>query len=204
MRALPCGDRAVLLELDDHARVLGLRTWLSLRPPVGAIELVPGARTLLVTFDPRLTDAAAVVEAASAAEPHAAPVGAGTTIEVPVVYDGEDLGEVAAETGLSPEDVVGRHLRGRYTAAFCGFSPGFAYLTGLDPALAVGRRAEPRTRVPAGSVALAAGYTAVYPQASPGGWRIIGRTPLRVWDAERDPPALLPPGTVVRFVRLEP
>ena len=124
------------------------------------------------------------------------------TIEV--VYDGEDLHEVARITGLDPEEVVRRHRDGDYEVAFCGFSPGFAYLRGLDPALVVPRLPSPRTVVPAGSVAVADTWSAVYPRRSPGGWRLPGRTDAVLWDLARPAPALLVPGTRVRFVEPRP
>jgi KipI family sensor histidine kinase inhibitor len=120
-----------------------------------------------------------------------------------VTYDGPDLREVCELSGLSLREVVRAHIDSTWRVAFAGFAPGFAYLVGGDPRLAVPRRVSPRTRVPAGSVALAAGYTAVYPHASPGGWQLIGRTDLAVWDLANDPPALLVPGTQVRFVRAD-
>ena len=116
----------------------------------------------------------------------------------------QDLAEVAAISGLSQEDVVARHLRPEYQVAFCGFAPGFAYIVGGDPALRVPRRRNPRTAVPAGSVALADEFTGVYPRQMPGGWQLIGRTDAVLWDLDRDPPALLPPGTRVRFVEGRP
>jgi KipI family sensor histidine kinase inhibitor len=122
-------------------------------------------------------------------------------VVIPVVYDGEDLAEVATETGLTTAEVAARHENGTYVSAFCGFAPGFAYLTGLDPVLHVARRATPRTRIPAGSIAIAGEYSSVYPSASPGGWRLLGRTGAAVWDVERAQPNLLSPGTRVRFSR---
>lgn len=133
------------------------------------------------------------VEAAAAADP----------FEIPVTYDGPDLRDVAELSGLSLGDVVRVHTESQWRVAFAGFAPGFAYLVGGDPRLAVPRRTSPRTRVPEGSVALAAGYTAVYPHASPGGWQLIGRTELIMWDATVDPPAQLVPGRRVRFVRAD-
>jgi KipI family sensor histidine kinase inhibitor len=118
---------------------------------------------------------------------------------IEVVYDGEDLAPVAAETGLSIEEVVARHCAGSYRAAFTGFAPGFAYLSGLDPLLQVPRLAQARPVVPAGSVAVADRYSAVYPRATPGGWRLLGRTAAKLWDPARRPPALLTPGVPVRF-----
>ncbi|WP_328644956.1 allophanate hydrolase subunit 1 [Amycolatopsis sp. NBC_00348] len=196
VRLLPCGRRAVLVEVDD---VLGYQAALAQTPPLGVEELVPAARTLLVRFDPAMTSAdrlGALLRQVSPVDSQ--PVDAHEVV-IPVVYDGEDLTEVAAETGLSVAEVVARHSAGSYVSAFCGFAPGFAYLSGADPVLHVARRSSPRTRIPAGSVAIAGEYSAVYPSASPGGWRLLGRTEAPVWDVERDPPNLLPPGTRVRF-----
>lgn len=200
MRLLPCGERAVLAELDDLDAVLGLHTALSEDPPAGVTELVPAARTVLVRFDPARTDPRTLGEALRATAWRPGARQDGELVEVAVTYDGEDLEEVAGLAGVSAEEVVRRHLDGEYVAAFCGFAPGFAYLDGLDPALHVPRRDSPRERVPAGAVAVADRFTAVYPSASPGGWRLLGRTGAPLWDAERDPPALLPPGTRVRFL----
>jgi KipI family sensor histidine kinase inhibitor len=201
MRVLPCGSGAVLVELDDLDAVAGLHAALAADPPAGVVELVPAARTVLVAFDPGATDAGRVERALRhlAWEPGAR--AHGPLVEIPVVYDGEDLEAVAAETGLAVAEVVALHAGGEYAVAFCGFAPGFGYLTGLDARLRLPRLDTPRTRVPAGAVAIAATFTAVYPRASPGGWRLIGRTDATLWDTERDPPALLAPGTRVRFVR---
>jgi 5-oxoprolinase (ATP-hydrolysing) subunit B len=200
LRVLPCGEGALLVEVDDLEAVLGLHAALEAAPPDGVVELVPAARTLLVAFDPARTGAAPLREALAALEwaPGARP--GGELVEVPVAYDGEDLDAVASLAGMSREEVVRRHREGEYVAAFCGFAPGFAYLDGLDPALHVPRRDEPRTRVPAGAVAVADRFAAVYPRESPGGWRLLGRTDLVLWDEQRDPPARLAPGTRVRFV----
>jgi KipI family sensor histidine kinase inhibitor len=196
VRLLPCGRRAVLVEIDD---VLGFQAAVASLGLAGVEELVPAARTLLVRFDPAVTDADRLGSVLRAVSPVDSAVSASAEVVIPVVYDGEDLAEVASETGLSVEAVVARHSAGSYVSAFCGFAPGFAYLSGLDPALHVSRRSTPRTRIPAGSVAIAGEYSAVYPSASPGGWRLLGRTDVPVWDVERDPPNLLPPGTRVRF-----
>jgi KipI family sensor histidine kinase inhibitor len=196
VRLLPCGRRAVLVECDD---VLGFQAALTRSLPDGVEELVPAARTLLVRFDPSVTDAdrlGALLRQVSPVDSAASEAG---EVVIPVVYDGEDLAGVAAETGLGVSEVISRHTAGTYVSAFCGFAPGFAYLAGSDPLLHVARRASPRTRIPPGSVAIAGEYSAVYPSASPGGWRLLGRTDVPVWDVERDPPNLLPPGTRVRF-----
>jgi KipI family sensor histidine kinase inhibitor len=120
-------------------------------------------------------------------------------VEIPVAYDGPDLAEVGQLTGLGRDGVIAAHTGLPWTVAFLGFAPGFAYCTGGDPRLRVPRRDVPRQRVQAGAVGLADDLTAVYPRASPGGWQIIGHTDTTVWDIERKPPALLGPGTVVRF-----
>lgn len=202
MRVLPCGESAVLVEVADLPGVLGLFAALRADPPPGVTEVVPAARTVLVRFDPTRTDPARVAAALRARPtPPPGPTPApGPLVEVPVRYDGADLAEVARRSGLSPAEVVARHTGGSYVAVFSGFAPGFAYLVGLDPALHLPRRDTPRPRVPAGAVAVAGEYTGVYPGPSPGGWHLLGRTALAVWDPARDPPALLAPGTRVRFV----
>jgi KipI family sensor histidine kinase inhibitor len=121
-------------------------------------------------------------------------------VDLPVVYDGEDLAEVARVTGLSPAAVVQAHPAQVWTVGFCGFAPGFAYLRGEHDRLRVPRRDTPRTTVPAGSVGLADHWSGVYPRRGPGGWQIIGHTERRIWDLDREPPALPHPGTRVRFV----
>jgi len=202
MRILPCGSCAVLVELDGLDAVIGLQAALSADRPGGVTELVPAARTLLVAFDPAETDAARLETALRERRWRPGAPTDGPLVEIPVTYDGEDLDAVAEHAGLDPREVVARHAAGRYVAAFCGFAPGFAYLTGLDERLHVRRRETPRTRVPAGSVAVADRFTAVYPRASPGGWQLIGRTDATLWDLDRDPAALLSPGVRVRFVQV--
>ncbi|WP_067183280.1 5-oxoprolinase subunit B family protein [Microtetraspora niveoalba] len=193
-----CGDDALLVELDDLGEVVALYDALAGRPPEGVVDIVPAARTLLVRFEPPATPQA--VEAAlRSVRPARGARGHAGEVRIPVVYDGADLADVAALTGLTEREVVAAHTATPWTVAFCGFAPGFGYLTGGDPRLTVPRRAESRVRVPAGSVALAAGYSAVYPRESPGGWRLIGRTDTVVWDLDADPPALLRPGVRVLF-----
>jgi KipI family sensor histidine kinase inhibitor len=201
VRLLPCGRRAVLVETGD---VLGYQAAVTELALEGVEELVPAARTLLVRFDPAVTDADRLGAVLRRLSPVDSAVAEAGEVVVPVVYDGEDLADVAAETGLSVASLVERHTAGAYVSAFCGFAPGFAYLSGSDPVLHVARRSTPRTRIPAGSVAIAGEYSAVYPSASPGGWRLLGRTDAPVWDVERDPPNLLPPGTRVRFEAVTP
>lgn len=199
MRVLCCGWDAALVEVSGRDEVLGLRAALRQARPDGVRELIPAARTLLIRYDPARLDHTRVEALVAELPPATADADEAGELVVPVRYDGADLDEVAELTGLSRREVVDRHRAGRYTAAFCGFAPGFAYLTGLDERLRVPRRSEPRTRVPSGSVAVADEYTAVYPGPSPGGWRLIGSTELTVWDLDRDPVTLLPPGTTVRF-----
>ncbi|MGN6334367.1 MAG: 5-oxoprolinase subunit PxpB [Motilibacteraceae bacterium] len=206
MRFLPCGDAGLLVEVDDPADVLALHLAVRDRMPPGVVDAVPAARTLLLHLDPGLTSPRRVSEAVSELVsevldrrrlPEPEP---GELVHVPVIYDGEDLQEVAALTGLAAEDVVSLHQESTWTVAFCGFAPGFGYLTGGDERLTVPRRAVPRTRVPAGAVGLAGPYSGIYPRSSPGGWQLIGRADVPVWDVEREPPALLRPGVRVRFV----
>ena len=201
MRVLPCADAGLLVELDDLAGVLALYAALRDDPPPGVTGLVPAARTLLLHLDPARADADAVerrIRATAVSEGGDGPDGA-PLVTIPVVYDGADLGDIAAHTGLSAAEVVAAHTGAEWTVAFCGFSPGFGYLAGGDPRLHVPRRTESRTRVPAGAVALAGEFTGVYPRESPGGWQLLGRTEVLTWDLDRDPPGLLRPGVRVRF-----
>ncbi len=204
MRLRPVGARAVLLEVEDgpdptarvqawQAAVAGLVERGELVPPV---DLVPGARTLLLDgVDVART--AALLRALGS--PPAVAARADTPpVEVPVVYDGADLAQVAALWGTDEQGVVDRHTAATFQVAFCGFAPGFPYMTGLDAD--VPRLDTPRGAVPAGSVALAGRYCGIYPRVSPGGWQLLGRTDAVLFDAERDPPALLPPGARARFV----
>lgn len=199
MRVLPYGSHAALVDLDSAEEVFGLNVNLAEDPLPGTVELIPAARTLLVRYD-ESTGFDRVSAALAQRSVTARPRTSGSEVVVPVRYDGADLAEVARETGLSEREVVRLHANARYAVAFCGFAPGYGYLTGLDPRLHLPRRSTPRTKVPAGSVAIAGEYSAVYPRESPGGWHLIGRTDLVVWDVDRDPPQLLVPGTRVRFV----
>ncbi|MFI2410332.1 allophanate hydrolase subunit 1 [Streptomyces sp. NPDC018947] len=204
------GSQALLAEADGLEQVLALRSALDADRPRGVRELIAAARTLLVTYDPAVTAhpavAAAVTDRAAALGPaHEDPAGAGRpdgegVVTLAVRYDGEDLSDVAELTGLGVGEVIARHTGPLYTVAFAGFAPGFGYLTGTDPVLRLPRRSEPRTAVPAGSVAVAGGFTGVYPRSSPGGWQLLGTTDAVLWDERRDPPALLVPGSRVRFV----
>lgn len=202
MRLLPCGDSGLLVEVEDLDAVLALYAELVDDLPDGVVDLVPAARTLMLRIDPTRTDPGRVGRVVRAVEPHPERRHGEGLIEVPVSYDGEDLAEVGRITGLGERGVVEAHTAQEWTVAFCGFAPGFGYLVGADDRLTVPRRSVPRTKVPARSVALAGEFTGVYPRESPGGWQLIGRTPLQPWDLERDPPALLIPGTRVRFVEV--
>jgi KipI family sensor histidine kinase inhibitor len=188
----PAGERALLVEVDDLETVHRLHAAVAALDPPGVTELVPGYRTLLVVADP---GQAGSLDELAAALPtlELPPAGAvaGDPVEIPVRYDGEDLDEVARLTRLDPGEVVARHTAPTYTVAFLGFSPGFPYL--------VPRLDTPRTSIPAGSVGLAGTQTGIYPTASPGGWRLIGRTEVTLFDPARDPPALLAPGGRLRF-----
>lgn len=191
------GVGAVLVEDppgSPSAWAVGLRTLAS----SGVVDIVPAARTVLVACE---NDAALHRVVARFGDVPVARVddAAPGEVTLDVVYDGADLGAVADATGLSVDDVVTLHSEREYRVAFCGFAPGFGYLTGLAEQLHLPRRPSPRTRVPAGSVAIAAEYSAVYPRSSPGGWHLIGRTDHVLFDVDGDPPALLQPGVAVRF-----
>lgn len=200
MRVLPCGSSALIVEVASGQEAAALHAGLEAAQPHGVDELVPGARTVLVRFDPAATDRQRLTAALRGVSPIDPASTDAPVVEIPVVYDGEDLDEVARLTGLRVEEVIARHQRSSYRVAFCGFAPGFAYLTGLPSELHVPRRETPRVSVPGGAVAIAGEHAAVYPRASPGGWRLLGRTDATLWDITRDPPALLRPGTRVRFV----
>jgi len=189
------GPRALLVEVDDADQAHALAAWA--RERGGAEDVVPGAVTVLLDgLDPadlpRLRADLGDWRPGCRPEP-------GPLVEVPVVYDGPDLADVAGLWGTDVEGVVDLHTSLDLTAAFCGFAPGFAYLAGLPPGRSVPRLDSPRTRVPPGAVAVAGTWCAVYPHASPGGWRLLGRTGLTLWDVDRDDPALITPGTRVRF-----
>jgi KipI family sensor histidine kinase inhibitor len=199
MRVLRCADSGVLVELDDLEGVLALHTVLAHERPEGVVDMVPAARTLLLRLDPQRADPAEVERAVRAVRPVRGTIPDRERVTIPVVYDGADLAEVARLTGLSERGVVRAHTSREWTVAFGGFAPGFGYLAGGDERLAVPRRAEPRTKVPPGSVGLAGEFSGIYPRESPGGWQLIGRTELEIWQVDREPPALLRPGVRVRF-----
>lgn len=199
MRLLPCADAGLLVEVADLDEVLALYASLVDDPPEGVVDLVPAARTLLLRLEDT-ADPEAVGRDVSSRRPQPGRRPDAGRVEVPVTYDGADLEEVGRLTGLGARGVVEAHTGQEWTVAFCGFSPGFGYLVGEDDRLHVPRRSNPRTRVPAGAVGLAGEFAGVYPRTSPGGWQLLGRTEVRAWDIERDPPALLLPGVRVRFV----
>jgi KipI family sensor histidine kinase inhibitor len=200
MRILPSGSTALLVELDDLDAVLALYAALAERPPDGVVDVVPAARTVLLAADLTRTSLSAVAAAVRATTPRPDARTGDEVVEVPVHYDGEDLEEVAGLLGLSPEELVSRHTGAAWTVAFGGFAPGFGYLTQPGGEWDVPRRSTPRTKVPPGSVALAGEFSGVYPRESPGGWQLVGRTDVPVFDLSRDPAALLRPGVRVRFV----
>jgi KipI family sensor histidine kinase inhibitor len=204
MRILPSGSTALLVELEDLDAVLALYAALAEQPPDGVVDIVPAARTVLLVTDPARTSLSAVAEAVRRTTPRPDARTGGERVELPVHYDGEDLEELAGLLDLTPDELVQRHTGAEWTVAFGGFAPGFGYLTQTRGEWDVPRRPTPRTKVPAGSVALAGEFSGVYPRESPGGWQLIGRTDLAVFDLDRDPPALLRPGVRVRFVEADP
>ncbi|MEU7703157.1 5-oxoprolinase subunit PxpB [Streptomyces sp. NPDC039028] len=199
-RVLRVGERALLVELAGGEETEAFHAELLRRRAAGALppvcEIVPAARTVLLDGVAEPDRLAAELEGWEVAP---LPARVGGAVELPVRYGGPDLAEVAALWGVSVEAAVRIHTATEFRVAFCGFAPGFGYLTGLGERYAVPRRAAPRTHVPAGSVALAGPYTGVYPRSSPGGWQLIGTTDTVLWDTAREPAALLTPGTRVRF-----
>ena len=206
MKIRPAGAHALLVELEDLAQVQGLHAALVGRQAAGdlptVIDIVPAARTVLLDGVDDL-DAMAVAVAACPLTIATAPA-VGPVVEIPVVYDGEDLPWVADQWGTTVAGAVALHSGATLRAAFCGFAPGFAYLVGLPERCHLPRRPRPRPEVPAGAVAVAGEFTGVYPRPSPGGWHLIGRTTRPMWDPSRPEPALVAPGTGVRFVAVGP
>ena len=209
-----CGESAVLADFDTLAAVGGYRALLERWPIDGVGEIVSGALTLLIRFQPSIISEsrlfAALMEprgdgantfpsGANQAATSSPPV----VVAIPVWYDGADLEEVGALTGLGVAGVIREHTAQIWTSAFCGFSPGFSYLVGGSPALTVPRRSTSRSAVPAGAVALAGEFSAVYPRRSPGGWQLIGRTDAAMWSLDRSIPALAPAGTRIQFVAIQ-
>lgn len=196
MKFLPAGHNGMLVECGSLDQVRQLHATLLRHRPPELVDIVPAARTVLL----RGSGLERLCKDISGWTLDSGEALASTLVDIPVSYRGEDLEPVARSTGLSVRDVIRTHCNADYQVAFCGFAPGFAYLTGLPKVLQVPRRQSPRTRVEAGSVALAGEFCGIYPRPSPGGWQIIGHTDLTVWDSSRQVPALLAPGTRVRFV----
>jgi KipI family sensor histidine kinase inhibitor len=198
------GDHALLLDFDSTDEVLAWSEAVREAGLIGVLDVVPASRSVLLKLaGPRYQAATRARLEKLRVAPLAVSGPPGTAgradVTIDVVYDGEDLDEVARLIGFSRDQVVALHTAAPMRVGFGGFSPGFAYLVGGDPRLQVPRRAEPRTRVPAGSVGLAGEFSGIYPRESPGGWQLIGHTDAALWDVERDPPALLVPGSTVQF-----
>jgi KipI family sensor histidine kinase inhibitor len=200
----PAGSHALLLEPVDHTTVDALTELLRRSHVDGVSDVLPAAQTVLITIDRRtdLRDLEQRLHRLIADfDPTSAPVAnEADVVHVPVTYSGDDLGPVARMLGVSIEDVIFEHTRRTWRCAFVGFAPGFGYLESSEPGLTVPRREQSRTAVPAGSVALADGYSAIYPRRSPGGWQLIGHTNVETWNTDNPQPALITPGCRVRFV----
>jgi KipI family sensor histidine kinase inhibitor len=202
------GSAALLTTFATLAEVVAFRAAVAGAALPGVTETVSGARSLLVRYDTTLTDESrlrAALGAVTTGPAHADTAPAArdddaASVLVPVTYDGEDLDDVATLAGMTRAELVAWHTRQVWTSAFCGFAPGFSYLTATEPSLDLPRRNTSRTAVPSGAVALAGEFSAVYPRTSPGGWQLIGRTTVPMWSLDREPPALAPAGTRIRFV----
>lgn len=201
MKVLRYGAHALLIECDDLAQVAALHAELARRRATGELprvdDIVPAERTVLIDG---LDNPAALAAVLPTWPLPATPPNSGRVVEIPVRYDAPDLAEVAAAWNVPESGVASIHSAHEYRVAFCGFTPGFAYLVGLPEKYHLPRRPTPRVSVPSGSVAVAGPYTGVYPRESPGGWHLIGTTDADLWDLARDEPALLVPGSTVRFV----
>jgi len=201
MRILPCGEDALLIELDNAQSAIATHQALCDANLPGVVEMVPAERTVLVTVNPRTTQLSQLVQQLSTVTPSdIAPTDRGA-IELPVVYDGPDLGSVCEITGMESEELIECHRRQVWTVAFTGFAPGFGYMTSREWTHSIPRHSESRLKVRAGAVGLAGCYCGIYPLDAPGGWQIIGHTSARMWDLARESPALLVPGTRVAFLR---
>jgi len=211
-RIRPVGETAFTIEFGDRVdadlnrRVHALDALLEDAPLAGIVERVPTYRSLLIVFDPLTTNVAALqteLLRLATGDLAQSPIAPGRLIKIPVRYggsDGPDLDDVAAHCGLTPADVIAQHAAATYQVAMLGFAPGFTYLLGLPPALATPRLATPRLRVPPGSIGIAGSQTGIYALSTPGGWRIIGHTPLLLFDPDRDKPFLVEAGDRVQFV----
>jgi KipI family sensor histidine kinase inhibitor len=195
------GDRALLIDCGSIGEVVTLAAALRGDRLPGVVDIVAGARTVLITVarPDQLGSVRTLLAGYPIPPPAPAPAPGAADVVIDVVYDGPDLTEVAGLIGMDVEEVVAAHTGTPWRVGFGGFAPGFAYLVDGDPRLAIPRRTEPRTRVPGGSVALAGEFSGIYPRDSPGGWQIIGRTDAALWDIDREQPALLTPGMWVQF-----
>lgn len=218
VRYLSCGDTAFTIEFGNemspaiNARVTALHAAIGRARAAGElaglVDTVPTMRSLMVTYDPLVTSRTTLEPAIKEMIAHGlAAKAAGRDVTIPCCYDdpefASDLAEVAERTGKSPEQVIAGHLASAFTVYHLGFMPGFAYCGGLDPSLVLPRRPQPRVRVPRSSVAIVMDMTAVYPFESPGGWHLIGRTPLRIFDQRREQPVFLAPGDRLSFRRID-
>ena len=214
VRFLSVGDRALTVEFGDaidrelSRKVLRLDRVIRAEPPLGVVETVPTFRSLSVHYDPAMTSRADLERAVTTLlDRRETATTAARLWRIPVCYAGEyapDLDDVARRTGLATGEVAAVHSSVRYHVYMLGFLPGFPYMGDLPPQLALPRRADPRVRVAAGSIAIATTLTAIYPYDSPGGWHLIGATPIRFFDPARDPPSLLAAGDAVQFEAIEP
>ena len=196
VRLLPCADVGLLVELEDLDAVLALHAELSVHPLPGMVDLVPTARTLLLSLDPRAGTVADTARAVAQLRPQSEARADAGEVQIPVTYDGPDLAEVGKLTGLGDRGVISAHTEQLWTVAFAGFAPGFGYLAGEDDRLHVPRREDPRTRVPAGSVGLAGEFSGIYPRESPGGWQLIGQDDRLNVPRRDNPRTKVPAGSV--------
>jgi KipI family sensor histidine kinase inhibitor len=198
---LDYGDQALMVQCGSTAEVLAWAAALRAAALRGVVDIVPAARTVMVKLDgPRYQGVIRQRLRKMRVTPdEAVPADRRADVVIDVVYDGPDLGEVTGHTGLTTAQVINAHTGTLWRVGFSGFAPGFAYLVDGDPRLRVPRRSDPRTSVPAGSVALAGEFSAIYPRQSPGGWQLIGHTDAVLWDIERPNPALLTQGMWVQF-----
>jgi len=208
VRISEAGDSALLLELDEvinvsvNAQAIAVAAAMRRSGLSGIRDVLPTYRSVAVHFDPLTLDVETVRETLTRAADTPPESGEGRTVVIPVQYGGEmgpDLAAVAAFAGITPDEVVSRHAGARYRVFMLGFLPGFTYMGTVDETIAMPRHATPRLKVPAGSVGIAGRQTGVYPRESPGGWQIIGRTPLKLFDVQREQPALLNAGDTVKF-----
>ncbi|PHM62752.1 5-oxoprolinase/urea amidolyase family protein [Xenorhabdus ishibashii] len=199
MRFLPVNSNTIMVELSGLAETLALLDSLNMSPIWGIEEIIPAARTLMVRFWPTKISSQQLAAEIGRRDLQERSLATGKRIEIPVHYNGDDLALVAEILGCTVQEVIQQHTENEYTVAFTGFAPGFAYMVSNTSQWNIPRRTTPRTRIPAGAVALAGEFSSIYPQMSPGGWQIIGLTTERMWDLSRSSPALLQPGYRVNF-----